>query len=342
MTARYQDYYQTLGVERSASAEDIQRAYRSQARKYHPDVNKESGAEKRFKEISEAYEVLKDPEKRKLYDQLGANWKQGQEFRPPPGWNGSGGPRARRQSYGPMGGMGGMGGGDEADFSEFFESIFGGFSGGGGVGGMPSDDFVEAMRSGSRASRTRSRAGQTHEVEITIALADAYHCASRQINLTTTDERGAQSSRTFDIRIPPGITEGGVVRLGGQGGSGVSGGPAGDVLLRVHIASDPRFKIDPNTKHDLLTTLRISPWEAALGASVPVTTMEGEVRVTVPAGSQSGQKLRIRGKGLPKKSGEHADLLAEIKIVVPRTLNPDEHALFQKLAETSNFDPRAT
>lgn len=339
MTARYQDYYQILGVDRSASADDIQRAYRGLARQFHPDINKDAGAEKRFKEINEAYEVLKDAEKRKLYDQLGASWKQGQEFRPPPGWSGSGRSRSRRPNARSMN--------DDADFSEFFESIFGGgFGGVGGVGGtrggMPSEDFVEAMRSGTRAARNRSSSGQTHEVEITIALADAYRCATRQINLTTTDERGEQSSRTFDIRIPPGITEGGVVRLGGQGGAGAGGGPAGDVLLRVHIAADPRFRIDPNTKHDLLTTLRIAPWEAALGATVPVTTMDGEVRVTVPAGSQSGQKLRIRGKGLPKKSGEHADLLAELKVVVPKTLHPDEQVLYQKLAEISNFDPRAT
>ncbi len=207
---------------------------------------------------------------------------------------------------------------------------------------MPPDDFVEAMRSGSRASRSRASPGQTHEVEITISLSDAYRCATRQINLTTTDELGEQSSRTFDVRIPPGITEGGIIRLGGQGGAGMSGGPAGDLLLRVHIAADPRFRVDPNTKHDLLTTLRISPWEAVLGASVPVSTIDGEVRVTVPAGSQSGQKLRIRGKGLPKKTGEHADLLAELRIVVPKTTHPDEKLLYERLAEISNFDPRAS
>jgi curved DNA-binding protein len=347
MTAKFQDYYQALGVQRGASGDEIQAAYRKLARKYHPDVSKEPGADAKFKEIGEAYEVLKDPDKRKRYDALGANWKQGQEFRTPSGWGGAGGagPGGRRVNVD----FGGSGGG--ADFSEFFESIFGGGMGAGGMGGMDQDDFAEAMRghrgrAARRGGRHVPQAGRTQEAEITISLSDAYHGAARHITLTSTDEDGNESSKSFEVRIPAGVTDGAAIRLSGQGGEGVGGGPAGDLHLRVHIAPDPRFRIDPDHKHNLIATLNIAPWEAALGGKVPLATIDGEITITIPPGSQSGQKLRIKGKGMPYRSktdgATHGDLYAELRITTPRQLTDEEKALWEQLAKGSNFNPRAT
>lgn len=340
MTAKYQDYYQSLGVSRGASEDDIKRAFRKLAREFHPDVNKAPSAEARFKEINEAYEVLSDPEKRKLYDQLGANWKAGQDFRPPPGWH----PGASGRPRGAPGGAGPDAGGGAADFSEFFESLFGGMGdmGGGGFGGFSGDDFAEAMRgSRGRAGRARSRQGETHEAEVTVPLSDAYRGGTRQITLETTDARGRSSSKTYDVRIPAGTTDGSVIRLSGQGGAGAGGGPSGDLLLRIRIAPDPRFRLDQDSRHDLHTVVPLAPWEAVLGAKVNVASLDGDLTLTVPAGAQSGQKLRIRGHGLPKKGGERGDLYAELRVVVPKSPLPDEKALYEQLARVSNFDPRS-
>ena len=202
----------------------------------------------------------------------------------------------------------------------------------------------QAGGGGGRAGRRQhaARAGQTHEVEITIPIHDAFHGGTRRITLSTTDEEGEESSRNYDVRIPPGVTEGSTIRLPGQGGEGVGGGPAGHLLLRVHLAPDPRFRIDPAHKHNLIATLSISPWEAALGAKVPLETLDGEITLSIPQGSQSGQKLRIKGKGLPIKSDERGDLYAELKIVVPRTLSDEERSLLEKLRDMSNFDARKT
>lgn len=335
MAVKFQDYYQTLGVSRDASQDDIQRAYRKLARQYHPDVNKEPGAEERFKQIGEAYAVLRDPETRRKYDQLGANWKAGDEFRPPPGWQPGGRPRAGR-----TGGarVEGFDFGDIGGFSDFFETLFGSgspFGRAGGMGGM--GGFGERRPGGARPG---PRQGESHEAEITISLEDAYRGGTRRISLQSTDETGQTATRTYDVRIPPGVTEGSVIRLAGQGGAGTGGAGAGDLLLRVRLASHPRFRV---SEHDLLTTLPVSPSEAALGAKVPVTTLDGEVLVTVPAGSQSGQKLRLRGKGLPKRAGGDArgDLIAELRIVVPKELTPEERALYERLRDESRFDPRA-
>lgn len=354
MPAKFHDYYQVLGVQRSASADEIQRAYRDLARKYHPDMNKEKGAEERFKEIGEAYEVLKDADKRKRYDALGANWKHGQEFQPPQGWGGG----ARSGRRGGPGGAGGAGGNVHvdfgeggADFSDFFESLFGGGgarAGRSGFGGMSGDDFADAMRGGAaggraaRHGRSRARPGQTHEAEITIPLRDAFHGATRNITLTSSDDDGASSQKTYDVKIPAGVTDGAVIRLSGQGGPGMGGGEAGDLLLRIQIAPDPRFRFDPASKHDLITTVPIAPWEAALGGKVHVETLGGDLTMTIPPGSQSGQKLRIRGKGFPRKNADPGDLFAELKIVVPRTLTPEERTLYEQLRDQSNFDPRTT
>lgn len=341
MAVQYQDYYQTLGVARDAPQEDIQRAYRKLARQYHPDMNKEKAAEERFRKIGEAYEVLKDAQKRKQYDALGANWKAGQEFRPPPGWAGSsrsggrgagGRVRTSNVDFGDLGGGG---------FSDFFESIFGGAEGG--------SPFGAGVRPNGRARPARPSRGESHEVDVTISLADAYHGTTRRISLdvVSRDEDGDESRTTknYDVRIPAGTTEGSVIRLSGQGGPGAAGGASGDLLMRVHIAPDPRFTV---SGHDLAAVVPISPWEAALGAKVQVQLLEGSATVTIPPGSQTGQKLRLRGKGLPvraakgeKASGTHGDVIAELRIVVPKELSDEERRLFEEMKQKSKFDPRA-
>ncbi|TVQ32739.1 MAG: J domain-containing protein [Phycisphaeraceae bacterium] len=347
MSVKFRDYYETLDVDRSATQEEIQRAYRKLAREHHPDVNKSPEAEKRFHEIGEAYEVLKDPEKRKRYDALGENWKAGQDFRPPSGWEdvifgGGGGRRAGaasgrggsvRFNVEDLGGMGGMGAGSGmGGFSEFFETLFG-------------DQFAGA-RAGARAGGARgggrvSRKGETVEASVTISLEDAYHGASKSITLQTTerDESGAarRGQREYSVRIPPGTTDGAVIRLAGQGGKGIGAGAPGDLLLRVRVAPHGKFRL---RDHNLETTLPIAPWEAALGAKVEAPTLEGPVTLTVPPGSQSGQKLRLRGKGLPMRTGGRGDLYVELKITVPATLTDEERKLLEELGRVSLFDPR--
>lgn len=336
MTAKFQDYYSSLGVSRTATAEEIQRAYRALARKYHPDVNKEPGAEARFKEVSEAYEVLKDPKKRERYDALGANWRAGEEFRPPPGWQQRGG--SRRSASADAQDFGG--------FSEFFESVFGG----GGTGGFDMDEFIRSAGASGRGSAEagrrnhghtspRPRRGADHEAEVTISLTEAVRGGSRQIALRSDDDQDGQT-RSYEVRIPPGVTSGSTIRLSGQGGSGRAGGETGDLLLRVNIAPDPRFRIEPEGGHDLITTVNIAPADAALGGKVDVSTVDGEVRLTIPAGTQSGQRMRIRGHGLTKRSGERGDLFAEMRIVVPRELSPDERAAYEQLARVTSTPPR--
>jgi curved DNA-binding protein len=343
---KYQDYYQVLGVSRGASQEEISRAYRKLARQYHPDVSKAKSAELKFREITEAYEVLKDAEKRKRYDALGADWKAGQDFRAPQGWPGAGvgaGRRARtggaRVEHADFGDFGG--------FSEFFESLFGGMGGvGGGVGAPP---FGGAHRAGQPRARQRHAPPPPAEADITISLADAFRGGTRRISfdLVGTDSSGreSRSTRTFDVRIPPGTTEGSVIRLAGQGPAHDNGAARGDLLLRVHIAPDPRLRLDG---HDLHTTVPITPSEAVLGAKVEVPLVEQSTLVTVPPGSQSGQKLRLRGKGLPKRASggpsggpqEYGDVFVELRIVVPKEPSEAERRLYEQLAQASNFKPR--
>jgi curved DNA-binding protein len=329
MAVTFQDYYDILGVARTASQAEIQRAYRKLARKYHPDVNKERSAEEKFKQINEAYEVLKDPDKRKKYDALGPNWQAGQEFTPPPGWEGAPFEFRRRPR-----GMGGFDFGrfrSSQGFSDFFEMLFGeelgGFTRGPWTTRPETDDW--------------SLRGQDHEAEITITLEEAYRGASKAITLQTveTGPDGAprQKSKHYDVKIPVGVTEGARIRLAGQGGTGSGAGQAGDVFLRVHIAPHPVFHLEG---HDLSVTVPITPWEAALGAKVDVPTLDGPVKMTLPPGTQSGQRLRIRGKGLPKGKGGQGDLYAMVQIAVPTTLSADERVLFQQLSQKSSFDPR--
>lgn len=319
MAVKFQDYYETLGVGRNASEAEIKRAYRKLARKYHPDVNKDKEAEEKFKQINEAHEVLKDPEKRKLYDQLGPDWQAGQDFKPPPGWENvhfdfQTGPGAEAFDFG-------------GGFSDFFEMLFGGRMAGGGGASARQASWV--MR------------GQDQEAGIEVSLEDAYHGVTRTITLQghEIDSQGQvrPTTQNLQVKIPPGVTDGTRIRLSGKGGAGMGGGPAGDLYLRVHIKPHARFRAEG---HDLVVDVPVTPWEAALGATVEVPVMDGTVNLKIPAGSQSGQKLRLRGKGLPKKGSERGDLFARLKIAVPKDLNEREKELFSEMAKVSEFNPR--
>lgn len=325
MAVKFKDYYEVLGVARTATQEEIQRAYRKLARKLHPDVNKAKDAEDRFKEIGEAYEVLKDPDKRSKYDQLGANWKDGQEFRPPPGWE---------QHFGGGPGMGGQtefkwstGSGD---FSDFFETLFGGrgFRSAGG-------------RAGPGRGPVWSQAGADQEAIVRVRLEDAFQGATRSITLqsqtATPDGQLSIQERNYEVKIPVGILPGQKIRLGGQGGEGMGGGPRGDLYLKVEVDPHPIYKLEGR---DLTMTLHVSPWEAVLGAEVQVPTLSGPVTLKVPPGSQSGQKMRLRGKGMPNPKGSAGNLYVILSIMVPKQPTDREKELFGELQQTSGFNPR--
>ena len=316
---KFKDYYDVLGVERDADADEIKRAYRKLARKYHPDVSKDDDAEAKFKEVGEAYETLKDPEKRAAYDQLGSGFAHGEEFRPPPDWPG-----------GDAGG--GFGGGfDSADFgdaeafSDFFESLFG------------------ARRRG--AGRTAggfspNQPGEDVTARITVPLEDAYSGAERQISFDVSepgpDGFPRRRRKTLNVKIPAGVTAGQRIRLAGQGAPGFGeGATPGDLYLQVELAEHPRFAVDGR---DVTVDLPLAPWEAVLGATVPVPTLGGTVDLKVPAGAQAGQKLRLKGRGLPGKTP--GDQYATLRVVTPR--NPDEAVLdlYRQLSEADSSDPR--
>ena len=304
----YKDYYKILGLERSASQDEIKRAYKKLARKYHPDVSKEKDAEARFKEVNEAYHVLRDKEKRKAYDQLGSQWKQGQEFHPPPGWE------TRFQQ--------GVGAEDLGGFSDFFAEIF---------GGRPGRFHYE-----QRNFRMR---GQDLHASIEISLEDAYHGATRTLSLQAPDinEQGRMQQRTrqLNVQIPKGVCEGQHIRLAGQGGPGMGGGPAGDLFLQVVFAPHPLFHAD---SRDIFLELPITPWEAALGARLKVPTLGGKVELNIPAGSQSGRKLRLKGRGLPGKPG--GDQYIVLRIETPPAESDKAREVYRKMAEAMPFNPR--
>jgi curved DNA-binding protein len=327
----YKDYYAVLGVKKDASQDEIQKAYRKLARKLHPDVNKAPEAETKFKEIGEAYEVLKDPDKRQKYDQYGSAWKRAQQGggQAPPGWEGF--------DFGGGGGQGGfdfsgMGGGE--GFSSFFEMLFGrGGAGrrGGGNAGFPGGGFPGGGGFGGFSGGTGN--GGDSEATLTISLEEAVQGGKREITLS--DATGQR--RTLSVKIPEGVRPGQRIRLAGQGQPGVGGGSAGDLFLKIEIEPDSRFRIEGS---DLYTTLPVAPWEAALGAEAEVVTPTGPVRVRVPAGSSSGRKIRLRGRGLSQAGGSKGDLLTEIRILVPESLSDEERELLQKLAEVSSFRAR--
>ncbi len=333
---KFRDYYSILGVDRSASDADIKRAYRKLARELHPDVNKGPDADRRFKEVNEANEVLSDPQKRKRYDALGPDWQSGQDVDAadtggPGGFHvnmGRGG--GRRRSGGRSTG-GGRGAKPQEDPSDFFDAFFGPHAGAGS--GSPFGEDPNQWASRMRASAAQAQARDSR-AELELPLVDAALGCTRR--LTVRDGEGG--TRTIDVRIPRGTTDGAVIRLAGQARESAGGGPPGDLLLTVKVAPDPRFAVNGL---DLSTVVNISPWEAALGVKAQAPTLEGPVMVTVPAGSSSGQRLRLRGKGLPGR-GENppGDLIAELRIVLPKTLSEPERTLFEQLRDTSLFQPR--
>ncbi|MEI8140000.1 MAG: DnaJ C-terminal domain-containing protein [bacterium] len=331
MSVKFKDYYEILSIPRTSSADDIKKTYRKLARKYHPDLNKNAGAEARFKEIGEAYEVLSDPEKRSRYDQLGRNWQAGQDFRPPTDFGG-GSPFDFR---GASGGGRGFKSQDMGEFSDFFEMLFGQNPGGRGSRGAPSNMWG----AGEDFSPPQ---GQDHEAEISISLEEACHGSTKSISLQIANQdpraRTHTQTKTYQVKIPPGISEGARIRLAGQGGPGVGGGTAGDLYLTIHIAPHPIFRVDGN---NLEIDCLLAPWEAALGAKVGIPTLQGQAFITIPSGTESGQRLRLRGKGMPQKRGvEPGDLVAVIRIVVPKQMSAREKALFEELAQVSPFKPR--
>src|ERR1700741_5218219 len=317
----YRDYYKILGVGRTATAEQVKTAYRRLARKFHPDVSKEKNAEERFKEVQEAYEVLKDPEKRAAYDQLGSDWKSGQQFRPPPDWGsgfefGGGGPRAgrARRSAGPA---------EEAyseqDFSDFFSSLFG--------GGSP---FGGAVR----------RGGRDHHARIDIALEQAFHGTTSTLELKRPELKGDGTlevrTHTVRVTIPPGVTDGQLIRLAGQGEAAADGGRAGALYLEAHLLPHRLYQADGR---DVTLTLPVAPWEAGLGASVTVPTRGGPVEMHIPSGAQSGQKLRLRGRGLPGKPA--GDQYVQLKVVLPPATSAEAKAVYDEMRAKLDFNPRA-
>jgi curved DNA-binding protein len=306
----YKDYYAALGVERTATPDEIKRAYRKLARKYHPDVSKEPDAEARFKDVAEAYEALQDPEKRAAYDEIGRRHRSGERFDPPPGWD-SGFEFSGRDA----------GPGDAADYSEFFESLFGRHH---------------------RAARGAAHAGGSdHHAKVVIDLADAYRGARRTLSLRTPvpDESGRVTfrERQLEVNIPRGVRAGQQLRLAGQGSPGIGGGPAGDLYLEIEIAPHPHFSVDGR---DVRLDLPVAPWEAALGASVTVPTPDGRIELTVPPGSAAGRRLRLKGKGLP--GTPPGDLYVMLAVRAPAATNDAQREAYAALGRAfAGFDVRS-
>jgi curved DNA-binding protein len=320
----YKDYYKILGVSRDASKDDVKKAYRRLARKYHPDVSKEPDAEARFKEVNEANEVLKDPEKRSAYDALGSHWRAGQEFRPPPG----GGAYRREYHYSTD---------DVGGFSDFFASLFGG-----GLGG-----FRDAFRGpgaaagfGGAGEEVFRHRGQDQTARVRIGLEEAFKGTTRELRLETPerDDTGQlhMRTRTLKVRIPAGVSQGRQIRLAGQGMPGVGGAPAGDLYLEVDLQPHHLFQADGR---DILLRLPVAPWEAALGTTVRVPTLGGPVSLKIPAGSQSGKRMRLKGRGLPGEPP--GDQYVLIEIVTPPADTEAARDAYRRMAAAFDFDPRA-
>jgi curved DNA-binding protein len=318
--ASRRDFYEALGVGREASPEELQRAYRRLARTYHPDVNKGPAAEERFKEIAEAYDVLSDPQTRRRYDAFGHDFRQVPEGVDPETWARA---RASAATGGPAGGGGRAGrvGGDGVWFSSGF-----------GDGDVDIDDLFGGLFGGRGRTGWGRVAGADQEAEIVLSVEEAYSGGRRWISLS-----GPDGPRSLEVTIPPGVTDGQRIRLAGQGGQGSGGAATGDLYLVVRIAPHSRYRVDGR---DISVDLPLTPWEAALGASVAIETPGGEAKVRVPAGTSSGRRLRLRHRGLPNPRGEAGDLYAEARILVPPELTPEERRLFSELAAASTFDPR--
>jgi curved DNA-binding protein len=306
MAVKFRDYYETLGLSRQATDEQIRNAYRKLARKYHPDVNPgNKDAEEKFKEINEAYSVLSDPQKRKQYDELGQNWKAGADFRPPPDWG-----RNVRVEFGDVGG--GFG-----DFSDFFESVFGG----------------AGRRAGMREAGFATR-GRDMEAQLRIPVEEADRGTTRTITLRGPD--GKQKS--IRVNIPAGISDGELIQIPNEGAAGAGGAPPGDLFVTVRLEPHPLFKVIDDG--NLGMNLPVAPWEAALGARVRVPALDGPVDLTIPPNTQNRQRLRLRGQGMARRGGGRGDLYVRIEIMNPPSLSAKERELFESLASESRFDPR--
>jgi curved DNA-binding protein len=311
--AERRDFYEVLDVPRSASQDEIQRAYRKLARTYHPDVNSDPGAEDRFKEISEAYDVLSDPETRRRYDAFGPDFRQVPDGVDAETWRRS---RAGAGAAGSGQAQGAQAGGFGPD-----------------LGGIDIEDLLGGLFGGRAGRGWGPIPGADQEAELELTVEEAYRGGHRSVTLEGPDGR-----RSFDVRIPAGVADGQRIRLAGQGGRGSEGAPNGDLYFAVRIAPHPRYRVDGR---DLYVDLPLAPWEAALGTSVAVMTPGGETKVKVPAGTSSGKRLRLRHRGLPHPRGRAGHLYAEIRIVVPDKLSDAERQLFEQLAAASTFDPRS-
>ena len=348
MPVQYKDYYEILGVPRTASDAEIKKAFRKLAREYHPDVAKnKKQAEEKFKEVNEAYEVLGDPTKRKKYDELGPNWRAGSEFRPPPGW----------ESFSTSGGYPGRGPrGEEFEFhfggtgfSDFFEQLFG--SRGGRAAGF-------GRRGGVGEEEFASERGNDIEGDIMVTLEEAMRGSVRSVSVrrgVTCEHCGGTGQRarhvcnvcggtgqvaktdTYQVKIPAGVTEGQRLRIAGRGEVGIGGGAAGDLYLRVRFAKHPDFEVQD---HNLIYEAQVAPWEAVLGTNISLPTLDGRVNIKVPPGTHNGQKLRVRGRGLPHRGNGAGDLIVLMRIEVPTTITESERKLWEQLAKESRFNPR--
>lgn len=316
---KFKDYYDVLGIKRDATQDEVKRAYRKLARKYHPDINKEPDAEDKFKALGEAYEALKDPEKRAAYDQLGANWKAGQDFKPPPDWDT--GFEFRGGGYTQA---------DAASFSDFFETLF----------GHEASNRSHTGRPGRHAPEFHARGNDSH-ANIEIDLVDAYEGATRSITLRAplVDAAGHVSlkERTLNVKIPKGVVEGQHIRLIGQGSPGLGNGSPGDLYLEIYFRMNPLYRVEGR---DVYLDLPVAPWEAALGAGIKIPTPTGTVSLKVPKGSVAGQKLRLKGRGIPGKP--KGDLYAVLKTVLPPADTTESKELYQEMARKMNFNPRAS
>jgi curved DNA-binding protein len=348
MPVQYKDYYEILGVPRTASEAEIKKAFRKLAREYHPDVAKnKKQAEEKFKDINEAYEVLGDSEKRKKYDQLGANWSSGSEFRPPPGW----------ESYSGAGGFPGRGPrGEEFEFhfggtgfSDFFEQLFGSRGGRGGAGfgrggRVNEQDFAERGRDiegDIMVTLEEAMRGSVRSVSVRHGI-PCEHCGGtgqRARHVCNVCGGTGQVAKTdkYQVKIPAGVTEGQRLRVAGRGEAGQGGGAAGDLFLRVRFAKHPDFEVDG---HNLISEVELAPWEAVLGTNISVPTLNGRVNIKIPPGTHGGQKLRVRGRGLPERGGGGGDLIVVTRIEVPAKVSEPEHKLWEQLARESKFKPR--
>jgi curved DNA-binding protein len=318
----FKDYYQMLGVARDASADDIKKAFRKLARKYHPDVSKEPDAEARMKDVNEAFAVLSDPEKRIAYDQLGQRFHAGQEFRPPPDWD------AGFEFSGR-----GFSDAEAAEFSDFFSELFGGRFGSAGMG-----------RTGARGAHGGFHMrGEDHHAKIMLDLEDAYRGALRSVTLRMpqldASGRAVLQEHTLDVRIPKGVYAGQMIRLAGQGSAGFGQGEPGDLYLEVHFKPHAHYRVEGR---DVYAMLQVAPWEAALGAQVPAQVPDGMVEVRIPPGSQSGRKLRLKGRGIPAASPANSpgDLYLVLEVVLPPADTPRARELYETMAREMRFNPR--